>query len=149
MHWDAAVGQWLVTRFDDVHDAFRDTRRFSSFGWQIRYFERVPPAIRARVPTLEERGATPNLVTSDPPAHTRVRRMLQAAFTPKAIELLRPRIEALVGELLDDAEARGAARPRRRTWPSRCRPASSRTCSAPSATIARRSASGRSRSWPS
>ncbi len=107
VHWDTAVGQWLVTRFDDVHDAFRDTRRYSSFGWQIRYFERVPPAIRARVPTLEERGATPNLVTSDPPAHTRVRRMLQAAFTPKAIELLRPRIEALVGGLLDDAEARG------------------------------------------
>lgn len=106
-HWDAAVGQWLITRYDDVHDVFRDTRRFSSFGWQVRYFERVPDAVRIRVPTLEQRGATPNLVTSDPPAHTRVRRMLQAAFTPKAVEALRGRVEALVHDLLDEAERHG------------------------------------------
>ena len=41
------------------------------------------------------------MLNQDPPAHTRLRRLVSRAFTPRAVERLRPRIEALVDELLD------------------------------------------------
>lgn len=50
---------------------------------------------------------TTSLVFNDPPLHTRVRKLLSPAFTPRALALLRPRFEALVERLLDRAEARG------------------------------------------
>jgi cytochrome P450 len=43
----------------------------------------------------------------DPPEHTRLRRLVSRAFTPRRVEQLRPRIRALVSELLDRAEERG------------------------------------------
>ena len=41
----------------------------------------------------------------DPPDHTRLRRLVNVALTLRMVELLRPRIERLVAELLDDASA--------------------------------------------
>ena len=46
---------------------------------------------------------TTSLVFNDPPIHSRVRKLLAPAFTPRALKALEPRIEALVDRLLDDA----------------------------------------------
>jgi len=43
----------------------------------------------------------------DPPDHTRLRGLVQKAFTPRMVETLRPRVEEIVAELLDEALARG------------------------------------------
>lgn len=51
---------------------------------------------------------TTSLVFNDPPAHTRVRSLLQPAFTPRALRSLRPGVEALVDRLLDNAEDLGS-----------------------------------------
>jgi cytochrome P450 len=56
----------------------------------------------------EEGGAAKNILNLDPPDHTRLRRLVSLAFTPSAIERLRPRIEQLVGDILDRAAARGS-----------------------------------------
>ncbi len=48
------------------------------------------------------------MLVVDPPDHTRLRTLVQKAFTPRVVERLRPRIEALVKEALDEAEARGS-----------------------------------------
>ena len=86
---------------------------------------------------------TTSLVFNDPPYHTRVRKLLAPAFTPRALRALQPRIEALVDRLLEAAAARGeidliadfaAAIPVR----------SSATCSASRRTSAGRCAAGRS-----
>ena len=50
---------------------------------------------------------TTSLVFNDPPIHTRVRKLLAPAFTPRALNALQPRIEALVDRLLDAAAERG------------------------------------------
>lgn len=50
---------------------------------------------------------TTSLPFSDPPSHTRVRKLVAAAFTPRAIAALTPRIEAVVGQLLDRAHDAG------------------------------------------
>jgi cytochrome P450 len=46
-------------------------------------------------------GSLPHLLTLDPPAHTRLRGLVTKAFTPRAIEALRPRVQARCDELLD------------------------------------------------
>jgi cytochrome P450 len=109
VHWHDASRSWLVARWDDAEEVFRAPRRYSSYGYQNAYFERLRPELRAEAATLELRGRTPTLITCDPPQHTRLRRLLQTAFTPKAIEALRPRVEALVAELLETFSGRPRA----------------------------------------
>ena len=53
------------------------------------------------------RHHTTSLVFNDPPLHTRVRKLLAAAFTPRALANLQPRIEAVVDGLLDEHADRG------------------------------------------
>ena len=100
VHWHAPSRSWLVASWQEVETVLRAPRVFSSYGFQNAYFERLRPELRAAAKTLELRGRAPTLITSDPPEHTRLRRLLQPGFSPKAIDGLRPRVEAIVDELL-------------------------------------------------
>jgi cytochrome P450 len=51
-----------------------------------------------------------NILTVDPPEHTRLRKLVQPSFTASAIEKLRPRIQQITDQLLDAVEAAAAAR---------------------------------------
>ena len=53
------------------------------------------------------RGGAKSILNLDPPDHTRLRRLVSKAFTPRQIELLRPGIEQMVDAALDDAADRG------------------------------------------
>jgi cytochrome P450 len=87
----------LVARYADAAAIMRDHERFSS----------LPP----RTPYIEERlqifGSAPRVVFSDPPVHTRLRRLVSRAFTPRRIRDLEPRIREIAKELLDKAAAKG------------------------------------------
>ena len=64
---------------------------------------------RERLRRLRAEGQTAkNILNLDPPDHTRLRRLVSLAFTPSAIERLRPRIEQLVDDILDRAAERGS-----------------------------------------
>ena len=94
----------MILRYDDVHEALRDPR-LSSDRVRTVYETRLSPAEQL------ERAATFDvlqnwMVFNDPPAHTRLRRLVSSAFTPRAIEQLRPRVEVVVASLLDDIENR-------------------------------------------
>src|SRR4029079_10294991 len=54
--------------------------------------------------------ATPPFLFMDPPDHTRLRGLVNKAFTPRVVEDLRPRVQAIVDELLDAAGVRGSLR---------------------------------------
>ncbi len=91
-------GSYFLTRYADVMAVYRD-RRFSSdkkaeFGPKFG-------------DTPLYRHHTTSLVFNDPPLHTRVRKLLSPAFTPRALSVLEPRFVELVDMLLDDAESRG------------------------------------------
>lgn len=93
-------GSWFLTRYDDLQAVYRDNKTFSSdkkveFG--AKYGETSPLY----------RHHTTSLVFNDPPLHTRVRRLLAPAFTPRALKLLEHRFEALVARMLDRAETHG------------------------------------------
>ncbi|BBZ38086.1 cytochrome P450 [Mycobacterium conspicuum] len=97
-------GVWMLTRYRDVHSAVRDPR-FS--------VERLrAPLMRDnldRMPEFLRQNATGmrSMLTMDPPDHTRVRKLVNKAFTPKRIAALRGHIQAIVGELADAAQDQG------------------------------------------
>ena len=106
VHWSEPNGGWMFTRYDDVMATIRDTRHFSSRGRNTSALERIPPDVRVRVRTLEEHFQV-GLINADPPDHTRMRALVNRAFTPRIVERLAPRVQSLVGELLDAVQDRG------------------------------------------
>ncbi|MFB7716493.1 cytochrome P450 [Nocardia sp. NPDC056100] len=89
---------WLVTRFDDVRMVLADAR-FSRAGVVGR--EDVP-----RVTPEPARGDS--LLNSDPPEHTRLRKLVAKAFTGQRVRALRPHVQDIVDRLLDDMERGGS-----------------------------------------
>ncbi|MGH7005916.1 MAG: cytochrome P450, partial [Alphaproteobacteria bacterium] len=97
------MGAWVVTRHADVRAAFRDPRLSSD---RIRPFvARLQPAMKELVLPLGE-NLSLWAVFNDPPQHTRLRALMSKAFTSRAVEALRPRVAAIVDELLDAMEAK-------------------------------------------
>src|SRR4026207_165764 len=103
VYWSESIGAWIITRFDDVVTTFRDVAHFSNEGRLGRAVEYLTPEQRANFGPFENHYATKSLIHSDPPDHTRLRSLLNKAFTPRAVEAMRPRIQTLVNELLDAA----------------------------------------------
>ncbi len=106
IYWSDALGAWVITRYDDVFAAVRDPARFSSAGRVTAILEHFNPAERAAIQPLEGNFAG-GLINSDPPDHTRLRTLVNTAFTPRIVENMRARVHTIVNELLDAVEARG------------------------------------------
>jgi cytochrome P450 RapN len=79
---------WLATRLADVKFVLADPR-----------FSRAA-AVGADIPRTLPPVETTNILGMDPPEHSRVRRVVAKAFTARNIERLRPRVEAIVDDLL-------------------------------------------------
>ncbi|MCX4861185.1 cytochrome P450 family protein [Streptomyces canus] len=89
---------WIVTRYDDVRAALADPRlsldkRYATAGTYKGFS--LPPALDA------------NLLNMDPPDHTRIRRLVGRAFTPRRIEQLRGPIRRTADRLLDALGSHG------------------------------------------
>jgi hypothetical protein len=97
-------GTWVLSRYDDVAAVLRDPRFTTDrtgllpFRLMRRSSRRHPDFV-----SLLDR----NLLMLDGDEHRRVRGLVSKAFTPRRIEALRPRVEAIVDELLDAVAARG------------------------------------------
>jgi cytochrome P450 len=92
-------GSYFLTRYDDLVSAYKGTRLFSS----DKKREFVPKYGNS---LLYEHHTT-SLVFNDPPAHTRVRRLIMGALSPRAIAEMEPDLIALVDRLLDALAAKG------------------------------------------
>ncbi len=88
---------WLVTRYSDVRQGLADHRL-------VRNIKHAGGDYR-RYPLPEE--FTKSLVRSDPPEHTRLRKFMNMAFTPKRVRGLRPRITEIANQLVDDMGTHG------------------------------------------
>jgi cytochrome P450 len=94
---------WLVTRYDDVAMVLKD-ERFAKESSKALAPEQL--AKQPWVPALF-RPLTRNMLDLDPPDHTRLRALVQKAFTPRVVEQVRERIRKLTEDLLDGAIQRG------------------------------------------
>ena len=101
----ASPYQVVLTRYADVFATLRSTEVSRDVEAHAAYDEQDEIAVRRRA---RRRGGAKSILNLDPPDHTRLRRLVSKAFTPRAIEALRPRIEAMVDEILDRAAERGS-----------------------------------------
>jgi hypothetical protein len=91
------IGIWRLCRYDDC----------------VRLLTQVPTGVRMTDGTFPGENLIPNggpaefMLQQDPPNHTRLRKLVSKAFTPRAIERLRARAQEVADELLDRAAARG------------------------------------------
>ena len=103
--WDEEQGGcWTVTSYAEVQAGLRDPR-FSAQRMDIGT-DWIPAEMKSQLePPIS--ALTRQMLFLDPPDHTRLRSLVSKAFTPRMIDTLRPRIQQVVDELLDAAQAKG------------------------------------------
>ncbi|MFE6910000.1 cytochrome P450 family protein [Streptomyces erythrochromogenes] len=94
---------WLVTRYEDGLAALSDSRLSSD----VR--DASDPRLLAQLPGTERESMLSNMLRSDPPDHTRLRRLVSKAFTARRVAEMRPRIQAVTDRLLDAIAPAGRA----------------------------------------
>jgi len=105
VHRSYPASGWILSRYDDILAVLSD-RTFSSDERHWRHYPRQRARLaRAGLPDPYETGIT-SMLRIDPPDHTRLRTIVSKAFSPRAIEHMRPRIEVVVDELLDGLAGR-------------------------------------------
>jgi cytochrome P450 len=102
VHWDPYLHAWVVSRYDDV---VRVLQRFSA--------ARTPTAEQLTTLGLSDlspiaRVLVRQMLFMDPPAHTRIRALAAAAFTPARAEALRLHIQDIMDGLIDTVVPRGS-----------------------------------------
>lgn len=96
-------GVWLLMRYADSESVLR-SGRFSAdrsqaaFNQQAQNDDHVDPGPLERAQTM---------LTADPPDHTRLRTLVSKAFSPSAVEVMRPHIQEIVDDLLDEVQGKG------------------------------------------
>jgi len=93
------LGFWVLTRYEDVAAILRDARFIK---------EPLAALVAARFGSEVPRGVGLSMLDRDPPDHTRLRSLVSKAFTPRVVEGLRPRIQAIVDDLIARAEPAGS-----------------------------------------
>ena len=110
VYYDEKIGMYLVSRYDDVVAVLRDPITFSDkLGYEAVYasghFEEFKQILER-----DGGGFFPDAIKDDPPAHTRVRRLMEQAFTAHRVATLEPGITAIVVNLIEklaDKAAKG------------------------------------------
>ncbi|HKF35061.1 MAG TPA: cytochrome P450 [Jatrophihabitantaceae bacterium] len=92
---------WLVVRYDAVRAALNDPRLSKDMHAALAtgadlVAEGLPGPAFAR-----------HMLSVDPPDHTRLRRLVSGTFSPRRVEALRPRVQVIVDDLLDQIAAQG------------------------------------------
>ncbi len=93
------LGFWVLTRYPDVLAMLRDPRLIK---------EPIAAFVAARFGVAVPPGLGLSMLDRDPPDHTRLRGLVSKAFTPRALERLRPEIQQIVDGLLDEVRGRGS-----------------------------------------
>jgi cytochrome P450 len=106
VHWSPAMKAWIVTRYDDVKRIALNNLDISAD--RLTPFFQADPERRGLVESLM-RYLNHWMVFRDPPDHTRLRRLFNKVFTPRAVDALRPNIEEIVALLLDAMAAKADA----------------------------------------
>jgi cytochrome P450 len=109
VHFDEKLGMYLISRYEDILAIQQDPITFSvNKGYhtqQAAGFQEEFQEILKR----DGGGYFPDAIMSDPPYHTRVRKLMESAFTAHRVKELEPRIEKVVADLIESMADKGAA----------------------------------------
>jgi cytochrome P450 len=100
-YWCERWNAWLLTRYDDVQAVLQDFRRFSNKGRYTEFLSALSPLERSQVQYLEHHYQYGGLVQSDPPDHTRLRKLIGGAFTPRIANEMRELVGQIANDLID------------------------------------------------
>lgn len=107
IHYDEKLGSWLVTRHEDIWAVQSDPVTFSvHHGYHDFQAKGLQEEFRAY---LREHGGGyfPDAIMSDPPYHTRIRKLMENAFTAHRVKELEPRITKVVADLIASVADKG------------------------------------------
>ncbi|CCF85296.1 cytochrome P450 [Nitrolancea hollandica] len=96
--WDEFLGRWILTGYADVLGCLRDPRMSAERVGALR--SQLPEDVIKELQPME-RVFESWMLFLDPPDHTRLRGLVNKAFTPRRVEAMRPHIQQIVDELLD------------------------------------------------
>ena len=105
IHYEDSIGGWVFTRYDDVSQLLRNHSVIRPPVTDY-LFASVPQAQRDEMSEFE-RMLAKALPFTNPPHHTRLRKLVSKAFTPRSVEAMRPRIQQITDGLFDAIEAKG------------------------------------------
>jgi cytochrome P450 len=99
------LGYWVVSRYEDIQEVFKDPATFSSENTQAPYRKRSAEIQSV----LDDAGFNyaSGLSARQPPDHTRLRRFIQKAFTPRRVAALEPEVRSLAIGLIERMESAG------------------------------------------
>jgi cytochrome P450 len=102
----SGVEAWLVTRYADARQALADGRLSKN---PDHHAEDAQGKSRTGIPGERSANLMTHLLNIDPPDHTRLRRLVSKAFTPRRVAEFTPRVQELTDGLIDRFAARGEA----------------------------------------
>ncbi|WP_033343275.1 cytochrome P450 family protein [Catenuloplanes japonicus] len=102
IHGEGGLAMYVLARYDDVRAALADPR----FGQDAR---RAQELASRRVEGVTLGGDMIHMLNSDPPDHTRFRRLITGVFTARRVAAMRPMVSRITGELLDALDGRDKA----------------------------------------
>jgi len=107
IHYDKGLNSWLVTRHEDIWAIQSDPLTFSvQHGYHEQQARGMQDEFRAY---LKEHGGGyfPDAIMSDPPYHTRIRKLMERAFTAHRVKELEPRLHQIVRDLIAEYADKG------------------------------------------
>ncbi len=108
VYWCDSIGAWIVTRFDDCMQTYRDVDAYSNEGRLAGTLGHLPAEDQELLGDFTRFYRAKGLIHSDPPDHTRLRRLItKAGFSASQVEALRPKVQTIVDGLLDDVTPNG------------------------------------------
>ena len=104
VHWAEGFGFWVISRYADCVTMLRNSHGSTNPRDWERYNDYVA--------SLGGEGAASDMqskwmLLKNPPDHTRLRKLVTKAFTPRVVEGMRPHIQNIVDDLLDQVQAKG------------------------------------------
>ncbi len=97
--FEPRMNMWLVTRYQDVVEALKDHQRFTLVGAIDSSMMLAPEVLELLKPALPL--CRTSLLSIDPPDHTRLRALMNQAFTPRRVALMEPLVRQIVNRLVD------------------------------------------------